>query len=532
MDKTRVLIVEDEFVTASDIKTCLEESGYIVSAIVPSGEKAIASVIEDPPDIILMDILLKSKMSGIDAADTIRSRYNLPVIFLTAHSDEQILEKAKLTEPFGYILKPFQVRELHGTIEVALYKHKVERDLKVRTRQQSIVAELGKKALSGAEISSLSDDLVKLTAQGLDVEYCKVLELSPDGDSLLLKYGVGWKEGLVGHATVGSGKNSQAGYTLLSDKPVIVEEFQKETRFSGPQLLTDHGVISGISVIISGKLKPYGVLGAHTPKRRKFTQDDINFLQSVSNLLTDAIDRKQAEDALLRKTHDLGERVKELNCLYSISKVIERLDISTEDMFQGVVNIIPPSWQYPEITCARIRIGNEAYITKNFQETTWRQTSNIVVQGEQIGEVDVFYLEEMPEIAEGPFLMEERHLIDEIVIRLAMVAERKKAEEQLKKLNQELLEKEELKTTLAMATTINHEINNPLTGVIGYTESLLSEEDLSEENKKELKIVWEEANRIAEVVKRFSKITKPVMTKYIGDMEMVDLKKSEYKEED
>lgn len=126
MEKRKILIVEDEVVTATDLKMSLEELRYIVTAIAPSGEKAIKKVEEDMPDLILMDILLKGEMDGVETAGIIHSRFDLPIIFLTAHSDESVLEKAKMTEPFGYIIKPYQVRELHSAIEVALYKHKME----------------------------------------------------------------------------------------------------------------------------------------------------------------------------------------------------------------------------------------------------------------------------------------------------------------------------------------------------------------------------------------------------------------------
>jgi PAS domain S-box-containing protein len=144
-------------------------------------------------------------------------------------------------------------------------------------------------------------------ATALKVEYAKVLELLPDGRALQLRAGVGWKEGLVGHATVGTGRESQAGYTLQSDAPVIVQDLRSETRFSAPPLLRDHGVVSGMSVVIQGQGGPYGVLGAHTVKRRTFTGDDIHFLQAVAHILASAINREQMEarsHTILRTAQD------------------------------------------------------------------------------------------------------------------------------------------------------------------------------------------------------------------------------------
>ncbi len=178
-------------------------------------------------------------------------------------------------------------------------EHKrVETELKARASQQLVVASLGQRALVGTDLPTLMDETVSLVAQILGVEYCKILELIPEGNALLLRAGVGWKEGYVGHATVSAGTESQAGYTLLSNEPVIVENLITERRFSGPPLLHDHGVVSGISTIIYGKNQPFGVLGAHTTRRQTFTKDDIHFLQAVANVIAEAIERKLAEEAL------------------------------------------------------------------------------------------------------------------------------------------------------------------------------------------------------------------------------------------
>lgn len=175
---------------------------------------------------------------------------------------------------------------------------RADEELRVRARQQSTAAELGQRALAGTGLSTLMDDAVVLLAEALDVEYCKVLELLPDGEALVLRAGVGWEEGLVGRATVGIESDSQAGYTLLSNEPVVVEDLRTERRFRGPTLLFDHQVISGLSVVIPGADRPFGVLGVHTSKQRKFCEDDIHFLQAAANVLAAAIQRTRTEEAL------------------------------------------------------------------------------------------------------------------------------------------------------------------------------------------------------------------------------------------
>ncbi|MBU4289428.1 MAG: PAS domain S-box protein, partial [Proteobacteria bacterium] len=130
MPETKILIVEDEAIVAEDIHNSLQSLGYIISAVVSSGKEAITKIEGNRPDLVLMDIVLKGDMDGIEAASQINSRFNIPVVYLTAFTDEKTLERAKLTEPFGYIVKPFEDRELHSTVEMALYKHKIESRLK------------------------------------------------------------------------------------------------------------------------------------------------------------------------------------------------------------------------------------------------------------------------------------------------------------------------------------------------------------------------------------------------------------------
>ena len=134
----------------------------------------------------------------------------------------------------------------------------------------------------------------------------KVLELSPDGNSLQLIAGVGWNPGLVGNAAVPTDLESQAGYTLTTVEPVVVVDLAAETRFSGPTLLHDHRVVSGLSVVLYGESTPFGVLGIHTQEKRHFTPDEIEFTQAAANILSTAIRRKQIEGEL-REAKDSAE---------------------------------------------------------------------------------------------------------------------------------------------------------------------------------------------------------------------------------
>lgn len=130
MIKKSVLIVEDEQIIASDLKMTLEYLGYDVTDIADSGEYAISVSGKERPDIVLMDIVIRGEMDGIDAAKEIRSRFNIPVIYVTAYADRDFMERAKITEPFAYLIKPVDEKELRNTIELALYRKEVEDKLK------------------------------------------------------------------------------------------------------------------------------------------------------------------------------------------------------------------------------------------------------------------------------------------------------------------------------------------------------------------------------------------------------------------
>ncbi len=152
---------------------------------------------------------------------------------------------------------------------------------------------------------------------------------------------------------------------------------------------------------------------------------------AIQGIARDITERKRIEEALLRQTHDLGERVKELTCLYGISSLAEKPGISLEEIFQGIVDLIPPAWQYPEVTCARITVGDKEFKTHDFKTTKWKQTTDLRIKKDKEGTVEVYYLEERPDIDEGPFLTEERALIEAIAKELWGIIERKRMEESI-----------------------------------------------------------------------------------------------------
>lgn len=176
---------------------------------------------------------------------------------------------------------------------------RVRRRAQRRAHQQAVVAALGRSALQDLDLDRLFDDAVKTLADELDAPLAKVLELDRERQVLWLRAGVGWRDGLVGVAHVPADRGSQAGYTLHRDMPIVVTDLERDTRFSGPGLLIEHGVVSGISTLIRAGEVPYGVLGVHTTDLQDFSEDDVTFVDAVAGVLASAVLRRQLEDELL-----------------------------------------------------------------------------------------------------------------------------------------------------------------------------------------------------------------------------------------
>jgi signal transduction histidine kinase/CheY-like chemotaxis protein len=176
-------------------------------------------------------------------------------------------------------------------------REQVEKSLIARSLQQTVVSALGQFALVSNDFPALLNQAGMMVAQTLEVEYSCILELQR-ADMLCLSAGVGWKDGLIGQATFAADPKTQSGFTLSAGEPVVVEDLNTETRFGGAPLLQEHGVVSGVTVAISEQGQAFGVLGAHTTHRRKFTEDEVHFLLAVATVLAMAVARKRAEAEL------------------------------------------------------------------------------------------------------------------------------------------------------------------------------------------------------------------------------------------
>jgi len=209
------------------------------------------------------------------------------------------------------------------------------RALNQRIRQQEILAELGVLALQGKVFLDLLDQTARLTAEGMEAEFCKVLEYIPAENRFLVRAGVGWQEGIVGVATVGADLESPSGFALRTGKPVISNHLENEQRFRTPELLLEHGIRRAMNVILQGDGSPYGVLEVDSQSEGEFGEHDIAFLQGAANILGMAIERQRYERHLKAALDrhqvllkEISHRVK--NSLQIVSSMLH-LQASTVD---------------------------------------------------------------------------------------------------------------------------------------------------------------------------------------------------------
>jgi PAS domain S-box-containing protein len=250
----------------------------------------------------------------LETREPCRLEYRLPG---SSERDERWIE-ATVT----VIVEDGAAVQVLGMCQDVSDRHRVNREVRIRARQQETLARLGESAMVKRDLQQFFQEVVATVSDILDAELVAILELLPGDAELLLRAGVGWKPGLVGAANVSTSRDSQAGYTLASGRPVIVDDLAAETRFSGQQLLDAHGVVSGLTAPIAGQDgRAYGVIGAHSTARRRFHDYDASFVASVANVVAGAIQRRQLDqrhELMIRELrHRSGNLFSQLLALFS-----------------------------------------------------------------------------------------------------------------------------------------------------------------------------------------------------------------------
>jgi signal transduction histidine kinase len=284
-------------------------------------------------------------------------------------------------------------------------------------------------------------------------------------------------------------------------------EFLLGKKVSGsPEKLTEATGNTSLAIIpVSVEDQNIGLLQLKSVHEDFFSKEDVEFYKAVVQSLGIALIHRRAQV-------ELRERVKELKCLYGIAKLAEKPEISLKEILQGIVKLLPPAWLYQEIASARIVLDGESYLTSPFNESDQTQTAKIVVENEKRGRVDVFYSEVKPELDEGPFLKEERILIEAIARDISLIITRKRAEEEKLKLQEQLRHADRLATIGQLSAGVAHELNEPIGSVLGYSQFIHKHPDLPDQIKQDAEKIMKASLHAREVVKKlmlFARQTPP-----------------------
>jgi signal transduction histidine kinase/CheY-like chemotaxis protein len=330
-----ILVVDDRPTNRQFLVTLLGYWGHQLLEAA-DGAEALALVRAERPALVITDILMPT-MDGFEFVRRLRADpavTGTAVIFYSAeYQRAEVQALARAGGVVDYLTKPAEPEEILRAVDkllgtnlapavstpaedfdrehLRLLTDKLARrvdQLELAHRRQAAVAELGQRALACADLSTLMEDTVALIARTLNVDSCQILEFQPGGNALRVRAGVGWKGRLIGRETVGAGDDSRAGYPLPCREPVIVEDCRAEVRSGDPATRRDPGLINGLSVVIPGHNRPFGVLGAQATEHCVFDREESDFLRAVANVLAAGIERRRAEAAL----EENAERLREL----------------------------------------------------------------------------------------------------------------------------------------------------------------------------------------------------------------------------
>lgn len=367
--------------------------------------------------------------------------------------------------------------------------------LEVRLRQQELLADLGMLALSPSSTQDVFDSAVDCISKGLDVEFAKVLRLTPERDAVRIVSGAGWIDELVGDGLVPIGLDSQAGYTLITEQPVIVDDLRTESRFDGPALLRNHGIVSGVSCLIGHVDAPWGVLGAHTADRRNFNEHDANFVANVATVIAQTVTSSRAE---ARATEQ--ERRLEL-ALGAANLQMVQLDLRDGTFILDERDVLPRGfrsnepWDFVEQVHPDDRVavteaireyldGEQERFSATYRlgSSRWFETRGQVVTWD----------------GDSPVRFVGIH---------RDVTERVRQQERERDLEAQLQQAQKMEAVGRLAGGVAHDFNNILTAITGYVELLIEEEESSEkmQDLDEIRLATRRAQELTQQLLAFSR---------------------------
>jgi signal transduction histidine kinase len=347
MGKARILIVEDSLIVAYHLRKTLETEGYSVLGIESTGEEALLSIQRQSPDLVMMDIMLAGKMDGVEAAMQVRSRHHIPVVFLTALSDKDTIQRAKITEPFGYITKPFEDREIFTVIEMALYKHAIE--LKLRQSEEKYMS----------TVRAISDAVVTVD-QDFRISYSNPSALSMVGTSLDRVQGKYIFDTIVL-------KDTNTGDLPVNPFQVVYNNVPNNSLPPNLCLMANDGreipIEGSISPVIDSKGIITGLLIIFKDISQKLSHEKLIKEFEKKHMAAILAGQEQERSRIAKDLHDgLGQTLTALKMNIRLSKIDEKyaqslyrlIDEATQESIRISENILPAKLKdFDLATCLR-----------------------------------------------------------------------------------------------------------------------------------------------------------------------------------
>jgi putative nucleotidyltransferase with HDIG domain len=336
MDSARILVVEDEDIHAFDVQQKLGELGHQVIAVCDSGELAVQKALELKPDLILMDIYLAGEMDGIEAARIIRARQSVAVIYLTAASNEETLQRAMITEPFAYVQKPVSSRELHVVVDVALYKHSVQKEVSTQLEHLTAMCMVDEAILNNHDPHhALRVALHQITFQ-LNLDAAAILLFNPFTRSLEFFEGYGFKSSYFRGTCLRLGEEF-IGRAFLKDQIEQVEDVSALQYKSGLDHLNSEGFIGYVILPLYSKDHLKGILEVFRRSPLETDSDWLDFLKAMANQAAVAMDNASLMEEL--RTANL-EMIQSYNAtIQGWSAALEMRDIETQGHSKRVTEL-------------------------------------------------------------------------------------------------------------------------------------------------------------------------------------------------
>jgi two-component system cell cycle sensor histidine kinase/response regulator CckA len=448
--KIRIVVVEDESIIAMELRDRLRKLGYEVPAVVSSGEEAIQKTCELNPDLVMMDIMLEGKIDGVEATKQIHQQFDIPVVYLTAYSDDSTLERAKLTEPYGYVLKPFDERELFTTVEIALYKYKMEKKLKDNERWLSTT------------LKSIGDAVITTDMDG------NVTFINPKAEVL-----TGWK----GADAVG--KSLDAIFCIMDDK-------SRKT--------LDNHVLQVLKRQVNGKSIEHCVLVNKHHKEIDISEntspiiDDKGDVQGVVLTFQDISERMCFERAL-RESEERFRSVVEnshtgivvvnthFKCIYANREMTQLLGYSEKEILDRDFRIFLSDYEKNIFAEHKIQLEQGEKVPSRYDFEILRKNGEKRQMQVVVSTVNMTGGE------------------SQTVIQLLDVTERNRLEQQLR-------HAQKMKAIGTLAGGIAHDFNNIITAIRGCTDLVISQTVESDPIYQDLKEVQISAERASELTRQ------------------------------